>query len=194
MTKIFNLENIKDSNGKVFAFKDVIESIENHKVIKFDNQALLDALKLAAQNTVNTINSSPKFKGRANEFGNLVQWCFEKECIKTGLHYETPKTSDGKSKISGYPDGFVNFDNYPCYIEVKTYEITKKCQTLRSFFYSPSNSSKITQDASHLLVGFSTKDLYLVDFNFTDMYLKKVKLKLEFNQNNKELYKASDKL
>jgi hypothetical protein len=192
--KIPNLTNIKSNNGKIFKFKDVIESIENHKVIRFSNNALLTQLKRVANNTVNAINSAPRFKGRPNEFGNLVQWYFARECVKERLDYSTPTNSKGQEKESGYPDGFINYTDCPCYIEVKTYEETKKNQTLRSFFYSPSETSKITKDACHILVGFSTKNLKLSGFHFTDMFVKNVKLKLEFNQNNKEMYKDSELL
>lgn len=84
--KIPNLTNIKSNNGKVFDFKDVIESIENHKVIQFNNGNLLSKLKQAATNTITTINHAPPYKGRPNEFGNLVQWYFSKECVSIGLN------------------------------------------------------------------------------------------------------------
>ena len=189
-----NLASIKSNNNKIFDFKDVIESIEGHLVIQFDNQKLLDLLKTAADNTITTINNVPKFKGRPNEFGNLVQWFFSKECVNIGLDYNTPKDNKGHSKDSGYPDGEIKFEDTYYYIEVKTYEQSKKTQTLRSFFYSPSATSKITRDASHLLVGFSTKDIKLIGYHFTDMFTKKVKLKLEFNTNNKALYNNSELL
>ncbi len=194
MTKLTDLTKIKESNGKIFDFKDVIESIENHKVLPFNNQSLLDLFKQAAQNTITTINSAPLFKGRPNEFGNLVQWNFEKECVNLGMDYHSPTDASGRVKTSGYPDGFINFNNYLSYVEIKTFDFSKKRQTLRSFFYSPSRSSKIIHDASHLLIGFATQNLKLVDFHITDMYVKKVILKLEFNQNNKEIYKEDEEI
>ncbi|MDR2104126.1 MAG: hypothetical protein LBP51_00040 [Deferribacteraceae bacterium] len=71
--KMLNLINIKENNGKIFYFKDVIESIESHMVIPFNNDEMLTLLKQAADNTVTTINNAPLFNGRPNEFGNLVQ-------------------------------------------------------------------------------------------------------------------------
>ncbi|MCL2331396.1 MAG: hypothetical protein FWC61_02510 [Proteobacteria bacterium] len=192
--KCINLASIKSNNGKVFDFKDVIESVEGHAVIKFNNDNLLAVLRKAADNTVKTINKAPQFQGRPNEFGNLVQWYFAKECISAGLKYNAPKDNKGHLKESGYPDGEIEFEGKHYYIEVKTYEQSKKQQTLRSFFYSPSMTSKITRDSPHLLVGFSTKDLRLTGFHFTDMFAKKVKLKLEFNTSNRELYKDAELL
>ena len=200
--KIQNLAQIKANNGKVFDFKDVIESVDGHIVKEFTNKALLKKLKLAAKNTMNVNNSLPRpYKGGINEFGNFVQVLFAQECQKLGLKYSTPVDTKGRAKESGYPDGCISFKkDYFCYIEVKTYSEKNKNSSLRSFFYSPSNTSKITRDAAHLLVGFSTKSASadgphtLLDFHFTDMFSKKVKLKLEFNQNNKEIYKKSELL
>ena len=197
--KISVLSQIKDSNGVVFEFKDVIESVEGHTVIKFDNPELLAKLKTAAQNTVDRNNTSPNpYKGRINEFGNYIQKLFAEECRKVGIQYSTPYNAADKSKESGYPDGFVQEGNYCCYVEVKTYANYSKESSLRTFYYSPSKTSKITLDASHILIGFATKSEnaqgphHIVDFHFTDMFSKKVRLKLEFNQNNKELYKEQD--
>lgn len=155
---------------------------------------MLEKLKLAAKNTVDIVNKLPQWKGRANEFGNYVELKFAEECLKIGLDYGSPKTTDGKTMETGYPDGFVDGD-YPCYVEVKTFLSSSEKSTFRSFFFSPSKSPKITKDASHLLVGFATtKNSKLVGFHFTDMFEKNVVLKMEFNQNNKEIYKESELL
>ncbi len=200
--KIDALSNIKSINGQVFRFADVVESIDGHRVLKFDNDELLSKLKIAAQNTATHNNeSATPYVGRINEFGNYVQNLFASECRKLGLNYHTPTDCDGHCKESGYPDGCIEFPNGDiCYIEVKTFAHTSGQSTLRSFFYSPSNTSKITKDAPHLLVGFATASENakgphtILDFHFTDMFLKNVKLKLEFNQDNKNLYKPSDLL
>lgn len=200
MAKIKELVDLKESNGKVFNFCDVIESIDNHKVIRFSREnavhlLLLEKLKQAAENTVATVNGNVNKKlERANEFGNYVQSIFSKECNKLGIVYETPKDTNGKAKTSGYPDGFIKFNNQLFYLEIKTYAEEAKDQTFRTFFYSPSSNSKIIYDAVHLLVGFSTEGFNLTGYTYTDMYNKKVELKQEFNQNNKEMYKATEQL
>ena len=78
-------------------------------------------------------------------------------------------------------------------MELKTCEEKQQNQTLRTFFYSPSTNSKIIYDASHLLICFlTTKNSGILQLNgnyhIVDMYEKEVKLKLEYNSNNKELY------
>ena len=142
--KIATLSQIKGNNGLKFDFKDVIESIDGHKVVKFNNPELLKKLKIAANNTKNRNNSRKNpYEGRINEFGNYVQKLFAEECKKLGLNYSTPKDVDGKQKESGYPDGCIQTDDgYFCYIEIKTFAEKNKETSLRSFFYSPSKTSK----------------------------------------------------
>lgn len=200
--KINVLSSIKTINDQTYKFADVIESVEGHKVLQFDNPALLQTLKLAAKNTmVNNNTSTTPYSGRINEFGNYIQDLFAKECRKLGLNYHTPTDCEGHCKESGYPDGCVELeDGSLCYIEVKTFAHNSTASTLRSFFYSPSKTSKITQDAPHLLVGFATcsenaKGPHtILTYHFTDMFFKNVKLKLEFNQDNKNLYKPTELL
>ncbi|WP_150212787.1 hypothetical protein [Candidatus Tokpelaia sp.] len=196
MAKIPDLTIMKSNHGKSFAFPDIIETIYDRKVIKFSNPSLLLQLKSAANNTISIINSLPGWTGRVNEFGNYVEIKFAEECLKLGLKYTSPKTTKGGIRATGYPDGFID-DAYPCYVEIKTYADGSENSSFRSFYFSPSASPKITQDASHLLVGFATtKTARLVSgkAHFTDMFLKQVKLKLEFQQNNKHIYNPAQLL
>lgn len=199
---IKNLHKIKENNNKIYNFADVIESIDGFKVIKFNNPGLLTKLKLAAEKTLNKNNSQPsKYEGRINEFGNYIQKVFAEECQILGINYYTPQDIKGKKKETGYPDGCIEIKNGTfCYIEVKTFAEKNRDSTLRSFFYSPSVNSKITRDASHLLIGFSTQSLsakgphIITGYHFIDLFTKKVKLKLEFNQNNLIMYKETELL
>ncbi|GMO12595.1 MAG: type II restriction endonuclease MjaV [Treponemataceae bacterium] len=188
-----------EMNGKTFPFRDVIKGVEGHDVLEFNNPALLDAIKTACTNTVTIINKSTNFTGRPNEFGNLVANFLSLECSKIGLDYQKPTDTDNKAKETGYPDGLIKYENTWCYLEIKTCEHTKTEQTFRTFFYSPSVTSKIIHDAPHLLVGFETDkdgDTFILNgkFYITDMFKKNVTLKLEYNTNNKQLYKPEDLL
>lgn len=189
------LHEISKLNNKKFPFKEVINNIERCEVLKFENEELLAMVKKACNNTIEPANNM-EFNGRANEFGNIVANLFAVECKKLGLRYEKPKNLQGQNKESGYPDGLLTFNNQYYYIELKTCEQTKQNQTLRTFFYSPSSSSKIQYNDSHLLVCFLTKkqnNVLLLNgaYHIVDMYEKEVKLKLEYNSNNKELYSGN---
>lgn len=186
------LGEISKLNNKTFPFKEVIKHIEKHEVLKFNNPTLLNAFKKACKNTITPVNNI-EFSGHPNEFGNIVANLFAVECRTLGLDYQKPKDTQGKGKESGYPDGYLFFENRHFYVELKTCEERQQKQTLRTFFYSPSLNSKIIYDAAHLLVCFLTtkKNGVLLlngDFHIVDMSEKQVKLKLEYNASNKELY------
>ena len=186
------LGEISKLNNKKFPFKEVIKNIEKREVLKFKNTDLLALLKSACANTITPVNNIA-FSGRPNEFGNIVANLFAVECKGVGLEYQKPKDTQGKRKESGYPDGLVVFENAYFYTELKTCDEKQQNQTLRTFFYSPSHNSKIIYDACHLLICFLTSKngnalMLNGDFHIVDMYDKEVRLKLEYNANNKELY------
>ncbi|WP_346679161.1 hypothetical protein [uncultured Brachyspira sp.] len=186
------LNDIIKLNNKKILFKEVIKNIEKQEVLKFDNNKLLNILKSACRNTIIPVNNI-EYIGRPNEFGNIVANLFAVECRKLKLKYQKPKDSQGKKKESGYPDGFLEFMDKYYYIELKTCEEKQQDKTLRTFFYSPSTNSKIIYDASHLLICFLTvKNGNILQLNgnycIVDLHEKEVKLKLEYNSNNKELY------
>lgn len=186
------LNEISKFNNKKFPFKEIIKSIEKHEVLKFDDNELLSIFKNACKNTIIPVNNVG-FVGRPNEFGNIVANLFAVECKNLKLNYQKPRDSKCKYKESGYPDGLIKFNDKHFYMELKTCEEKQQNQTFRTFFYSPSTNSKIIYDASHLLICFLTtkKDNILQlngNYHIVDMYEKEVKLKLEYNSNNKELY------
>ncbi len=188
------LNEICKFNNEKFPFREVVKNIEKHEVLKFDNNELLNILKNACKNTIIPVNNLG-FVGRPNEFGNIVEKQFAVECKNLKLDYQKPRDSKGKVKVSGYPDGLIKFENKYFYIELKTCEEKQQNQTFRTFFYSPSTNSKIIYDASHLLICFlTTKNDNILQLNgnyhIVDMYEKEVKLKLEYNSNNKELYRG----
>ncbi|MDR0486054.1 MAG: hypothetical protein LBH29_04935 [Elusimicrobiota bacterium] len=198
----FKLSQIKNLNGKKFRFFEVIEQVENHKVIKFDGDSkLLSVLRTAAKSIIEPVNNSKdkdsNFPKRANEFGNYVERFFRERLQNFGYDCVKPKTIGGKTKEAGYPDCLLIFESKPYYLEVKTCEAGSLNSSFRSFFYSPSESSKIDRDAVHLLIGFKTikNQMQLTgDILIADLFNKEVTLKLEYNSNNKELYKTSDLL
>lgn len=164
------LGTISKLNNKRFPFREVIKNIQRREVLEFKNARLLGLLKSACKNTITPVNNI-EFSGRPNEFGNIVANLFAIECKGVGLDYQKPKDTQGKGKESGYPDGLVVFEN--------------------QYFYT--KHSKILYDASHLVICFLTYKngsalLLNGEFHIVDMYEKEVKLKLEYNSNNKELY------
>ena len=64
--------------------------------------------------------------------------------------------------------------------------------TQRSFYLSPSEDAKITQNAHHLLAGFEIENngnlYHPVGFIIADLYGLECDMKSEFNSDNKRLY------
>ena len=109
---------------------------------------------------------------------------------------KTPKTADGKSQSTGYPDAIIKSDEAILYSDVKVFQGHNKESTLRSFYYQPTNKSKIHHDAPHFLISFEAEAIEgknvapfrIIDFKIVDIYDLTVTFKAEFNTNNKNIY------
>ena len=107
-----------------------------------------------------------------------------------------PRTAEGRAQAVGYPDGVLVAGNHVLYFDVKIYQAKTKDTTLRSFYFQPTNQSKIHHDAPHFLIGFEVESLggnnrspfRIVDYSIVDIYDMNVSFKAEFNTNNKNIY------
>ena len=149
-----------------------------------------------------------EYEGRSNELGNFLENFLIKElqiAFKPSIHdwhdlptiiCEKPRTAAGHAQATGYPDGVIFSGDNVLYFDVKSYQGKNKNDTLRTFYYQPTNQSKIQHDAPHFLIGFEVESLggsnrspfRIVDYNIIDIYDMNVNFKAEFNTNNKELY------
>ncbi len=181
----------------------VIEKLSGKKVIPFDKNnkmdiEVLEVLKNTAGRVLEKVNTKGILRSRANEVGNDIE-PFVKEALKYfGYKADTPKTANGKKKSSGYPDiEFIDKFNRINYLECKTYNIKNINTTQRSFFISPSNEFKITQNAHHFGISFEVyvensirnKHLYKIkSWKILDLSKLKLDIKYEFNSDNKRMY------
>lgn len=85
------------------------------------------------------------YANRPNEAGPRIESYVLNALIDSGLKADTPKTSKGIKKSSGYLDIQItdNFNN-TIYLECKTYYKNSKAKSLRTFNFSPSQNFKIT--------------------------------------------------
>ena len=183
----------------------IIEGISAFKIRPFDekdknDQELLKKLIKVANNTGIAINSSGIESARPNEVGNAIESFVKDQLNKINLNANTPKTNNKKGKSTGYPDIEFTFKNKINYLECKTYAEGKDSGTMRSFYLSPSENFKITQEAHHFLLAF---EIYISSTSGTINIYKckswkllslenlKCDLKYEFNSNNNRLYDES---
>jgi hypothetical protein len=115
--------------------------------------------------------------------------------IEAGLEARVPITTADRAQAAGYPDIEIT-GAVPCYLELKTYNAATVNTTQRSFYYSPSETPKVTRDAVHLLLAY---ELETTEHDgqpaFRPRHWKlltlqdlEVDLKFEFNQSNRGLY------
>jgi len=188
------LDSLSSLHGLSLPFRDAIFSLYGKQVMAFSNDGLLDKIKSACTGTIERVNASD-YSGRINEYGTHVEGFFLETCIAHGLNYGVPTGTDGAAKSSGYPDGLLVVDDFYYYIEIKTCSQGSKGSAFRSFYFSPSTTPKVVHDACHLLIGFETVSNAGVhrlsgNFELLDLYELQVKIKVEFNASNKDLYQC----
>ncbi len=94
---------------KDIPFNLVIEAMTGKKVISFDfndesHKRVLELLKEAAIKAGMDINKTGILAERPNEVGNYVETYVKKALQSLGLKVETPSSSKGRRKSTGYPD------------------------------------------------------------------------------------------
>ncbi|MCX7261003.1 MAG: hypothetical protein NTU46_11835 [Burkholderiales bacterium] len=191
-------------NGESLYFRDVIKASTGKKLLPFNKNSLvvMDSVESWITNNLSLLSNKvyKNYKGRANELGNEVE-----KILRIGLNEiknlkcDKPILSSGKKQSSGYPDILIESGNVKIYADIKTFQTKTIDSKLRSFFYEPTNKSKIHFDAPHCIIGFETRSLggenkspfKIINFKIIDLYKLKVKLKAEFNAGNSIIYKLS---
>lgn len=105
-----------------------------------------------------------------------------------------PLTGGGSAQRAGYPDLHLKTPNAVFYLDPKLVASGSETSSLRTFYYEPREAtSKIQDDAVHLLVGvthdgWSDGKLQFSGWKLVDLASLPVRLKAEFQSNNRELY------
>jgi hypothetical protein len=184
----------------------VIEATTGRKIIPINlerepDRELIRALGVALDEVLrrlNATNSPAQRERRINE----VSSHFENE-LKTvlnatpGFACDFPRTAAGKIQRSGYPDLRVVDEKSGAiaYVDPKLFEHGSRASTFRTFYYEPKiETSKIHDDAHHLIVGIehdgrASGAWQFLNWELVDVSGLRVKLKAEFQSNNKELYR-----
>jgi hypothetical protein len=182
-------------------FRDVIRAATGHHILPFDDssRAVVQMINGWIEANLTTLSNLIKidYEGRPNELGNYVEGLLmERLDRELDIKCGRPKTAAGHAQAVGYPDGIIAAGDVVLYFDVKIYQTKTKDTTLRSFYYQPTNQSKIHHDAPHFLIGFEVESLSgnnrspfrIVSYTIVDIYEMSVQFKAEFNTNNKNLY------
>jgi len=184
-------------------FRDVINAATGHKIIPFDDNSkqILEEIKSWLDGNLNELSNliEMDYVGRPNELGNYLERVLIARLDESlNFSVDMPTTEQGHKQAVGYPDGIIfdNMRNQVVYFDVKIFQEKTRNTTLRSFYYQPTNQSKILHDAPHFLIGFVVESLsgdnrspfIIKDYELVDIYNLEVNFKAEFNASNKDLY------
>jgi hypothetical protein len=186
--------------AKKLPFKAVIHSTTGHRVLDFDtnNPAHADLhakLQRAAALAGERARKDGLAAARPNEAGNHLEPFVRAALQEAGLEARIPHTTADRAQSVGYPDIEIT-GPVPCYLELKSYNAATVNTTQRSFYYSPSETPKVTRDAVHLLLAYELekserdgKSVFVPrHWKLLTLQDLEVDLKFEFNQNNRGLY------
>jgi hypothetical protein len=167
------------SPKKVVYFRDIIKYDTGYDIVPM-SEKLKDILTFKCEEFIKNFN-----KTLLNNTHSKFGWFVEDE-FKKFSDFKTPK---GK----GYPDYELPFEIYNTspFIENKVFNKNSLKQSLRTFYYN--SSSKINRTTNHILIGFefeesNNKKLLTGNYHIIDLYHKKMRLRLEINCSNIELY------
>ncbi len=181
----------------------VIEGLSDNKVVPFNENdtkdiRVLEVLKEVAKNVKYNVNLNGIRRTRANEVGNDIEPYVKEALNAVGYKSDIPYTCSGHKKSTGYPDlEFIDEFDRLNYLECKTFNIKNIDTTQRSFYLSPSEDFKVTQDAHHFGISFEiiedgrekNKNIYKIhSWKILDLSKLKLDVKYEFNSDNKRLY------
>lgn len=187
--------------AKKIPFKTVIHATTGHRVLDLDTNTpahfelrakILKAAALAGERA----RTEGLAAARANEAGNQIEPFIRAALKDSGLDSRIPRTAADRARAVGYPDIEITGD-VPCYLELKTYSAATADTTQRSFYYSPSETPKVTRDAVHLLLAYELekverdgKPVFIPNhWKLLTLQDLEVDLKFEFNQSNRGLYR-----
>ncbi|MGC6427417.1 MAG: hypothetical protein ACON5H_10550 [Akkermansiaceae bacterium] len=197
------LTAVAAQTGDVYSFAKVIATTCGKNIWPFDqndpiHQQVYRVIMAAAEET-RTEMSQPFAPVRQNRRINEASKHFEDALrLKIDTHPKftcsIPKNQTGNEQRSGYPDLRIEHiqSSSIFYLDPKLFEEKSKVSSLRTFYFEPSKTHKITEDAVHLLIGFphdgKARMWTFGRPQLVDLSDLKVKLKTEFSASNKDLY------
>lgn len=191
---------------KGIPFSDVIAATSGKKVLPIDradkdSQRILSEIGHALDDVLVAMNapdSPARSAKRVNEMSSHFEDSLrEKLNARPGFACDFPKTTEGRTQRSGYPDLRLvdKATGRILYLDPKLFAAASKRSSLRTFYFEPKRATnKVNDDAHHLIVGISHEKSDVGGMQFTrweliDLANFRVKLKAEFEGSNADLYR-----
>lgn len=194
----------EDLSNRVFDFPLVVAAVSGKKVLPVVGRksrervsaaitAVMDRLLVEMNAEDSPIRSLRRINEGSRFFeAGLLEGLERTEGISCGI----PPTREGAAQRSGYPDLRITDeatgDVY--YLDPKLMERGSSTSSLRTFYFEPKdNTLKITEDATHLLLGIehdgNAGKWEFLGYQLVDLSGLKVRLKAEFQASNRDLYR-----
>lgn len=194
----------EDLSNRVFDFPLVVAAVSGKKVLPVAGRksrervsaaitAVMDRLLVEMNAEDSPIRSLRRINEGSRFFeAGLLEGLERTEGISCGI----PPTREGVAQRSGYPDLRITDeatgDVY--YLDPKLMERGSSTSSLRTFYFEPKdNTLKITEDATHLLLGIehdgNAGKWEFLGYQLVDLSGLKVRLKAEFQASNRDLYR-----
>jgi hypothetical protein len=182
-------------------FADVVEATTGHRVLPVAEgspfRAVLPNVFDAVLAELNQEDSPVRGLRRINEASTHFESAISAKLdALPDFTCGSPKTAEGKTQRSGYPDLVI--EHLPtgsfAYLDPKLFEETGRKSSLRTFYYAPKGETgKIHRDAHHLLVGIAHDGndgaWQFTGWDLVDLAKFEVRLKAEFQASNRDLYR-----
>ncbi len=186
-------------------FSEVVDAATGKTILPVDLQRSPDAEIVAflgrtmdgVLDRMNRPDSPVRGLKRINEASRYFEDAMREALNQSdGFTCGIPTTAAGAAQRSGYPDlRLVHVaSGSVVYIDPKLFESGNRNSSLRTFYFEPKTTTgKILEDAHHILVGIEHDGndgaWRFLDWHAVDLSRFRVRLKAEFQSNNRELYR-----
>ncbi len=196
----------EDLGNRTFSFATIAEAASGKKIIPLDDSpahrrvtAAIERTLAAAIFQLSQPDSPIRQLRRINEGSrHFEEFLLTALDSLPGLTCEIPPTREGSRQRSGYPDLRITDEasGTVFYLDPKLVEHSSAASTFRTFYFEPkSGTSKINDDAVHLLAGIEhdgkAGEWTFSGWRLVDLSQLRVRLKAEFQASNAELYQET---
>jgi hypothetical protein len=196
----------KSDSLKGIPFSEVIAAASGKRVLPIDRtdkdtQRILAEIGRALDEVLgrmnapdNPVRNAKRVNEMSSHFENALRETLNKQ---PGFTCAIPKTQDGRTQRSGYPDLRLAdaATRRVFYVDPKLYAAGSRSSSLRTFYFEPKRATnKVNDDAAHLIAGIEherDKDgaIHFTRWELIDLANFRVKLKAEFEASNADLYR-----